>query len=251
MGWNELAGNRAVNGDNLSGSGIVAKPGQSLPTGQKAITRTQANTWLSVQPIPDDNKLVLKQELVAVSPLILITNSASTGSSSGAACGLVTDGHISLYSVNGTFDVGDGLVYGPGAGQWVQSGYYAFIKNGISYWIKIHSIPFGDSYLDGFIESKGVCTPKQTNKITLWEDIQRLLNPRISYVNVRKELVPSSSTLTVVVKNKLDNNTYNFVIPEGTRVAARGPQLNGLPDLDNYIIISCTPTSDDTYTYTF
>jgi len=253
MGWNELAGNRAVSGDNLVGSGIIAKPGQILPTGQKAITRAQANAWLNVQQVPDDNKLVLKQELVAAPTLVLIANNASTGTSSGAACGLASDGHISIYSEDGTWDVGNALfsdAYGYFSSA-LPDGFYAFVKDGISYWVETYSLSLGGQALPGFVKTKGVCTPKQINKITLWEDIQRLLNPRISYVNVRKELVPSSSTLTVVVKNKIDNNTYNFVIPAGTRVAARGPQLNGLPDLDNYIIISCTPTSDDTYTYTF
>lgn len=66
MAWSDLAPNRAVTGDNLAGSGITAKSGQTLPTGTKAITRAQANTRLNVQPIPNDNKLVLKNELIAI-----------------------------------------------------------------------------------------------------------------------------------------------------------------------------------------
>jgi len=154
MAWSDLAGNRAVNGNNLSGSGIVAKPGQSLPTGMKEITRAQANAWLSVQPVPNDNKLVLKQELIPASTKIqFASNAAGTEASSGAACAYASEGGLSLYSDDGTFNI-DQFVYLDAYGNTKASaGYYAFVSGGTAYWILVSN----NQFAQGYIENRGVC----------------------------------------------------------------------------------------------
>jgi hypothetical protein len=65
MSWSQLVNNQLVSGNNLSGSDLTAKNGQTVPSGNKIITRSEANTRLNIIPITNDNKCVKKIELIA------------------------------------------------------------------------------------------------------------------------------------------------------------------------------------------
>lgn len=66
MAWNNLGDNQMVSWDNLSGSGINMLNGGGYPSSAKCMTRAEAMQKLRIVPIPDDNKLVKKSELVAL-----------------------------------------------------------------------------------------------------------------------------------------------------------------------------------------
>lgn len=154
MGWNELAGNRAVNGDNLVGSGIIAKPGQSLPTGTKAMTRAQANTWLNIQPLPNDNKLVLKQELIAAPILLLAAANTHYGIYDLQACPLVgSGGGRNLYTASGTLDDYQAVYYDRYGIERVFGGTYAYLSGFGGKWVHIGDLQF----MQGVITGRGSC----------------------------------------------------------------------------------------------
>ncbi|MGM9478368.1 hypothetical protein ACS5PU_18220 [Pedobacter sp. GSP4] len=69
MSWNSLAGNQTVSGNNLldaiGANVFVLKPNQSIPNSNKSLTREQVSLLIEIYDIPTDQKLVLKNELIA------------------------------------------------------------------------------------------------------------------------------------------------------------------------------------------
>lgn len=65
MSWGDLAGNQAVSGANLisAGSLFTVKPGKTIPSTNKCLTRDEAFSLINIEPI-SGNKLVLKNELI-------------------------------------------------------------------------------------------------------------------------------------------------------------------------------------------
>ncbi|GAA3971243.1 hypothetical protein GCM10022246_24670 [Pedobacter ginsengiterrae] len=70
MAWGDLAANQLISGQKLQeavSSGIFnLKSGQVIPNTNKILTRSQANTFVDIFPIPNDNRALRKFELIAM-----------------------------------------------------------------------------------------------------------------------------------------------------------------------------------------
>lgn len=98
MAWNDLANNRAVAPINLQGSPISRRDGQPHSSDQKALTRAKANQQLMIQILPNDNKLVLKQELVALNLYVASGSWGYANDSTTDPCTMPMNGAGSLYT---------------------------------------------------------------------------------------------------------------------------------------------------------
>lgn len=155
MAWSDLTDNKAVSWHNMTSSGIPMRNGGPYPNSLEVMTRAEANSQLNIMPIPNDNKLALKRELV----LGITYYVASTGTDIGFGyaidqpthtqmCGLFLDGPGVLYTTNpsGVLAIGDVPYIMNGQGQYVDlptfTGFTAdhvtYIVNGTRYSAYFH-----------------------------------------------------------------------------------------------------------------
>lgn len=91
--WASLASNQLVNGSNLqdavNNSIFTLKSGQTITKTDKIVLRSEANTWLNIEAITNDNRGVKKFELVPFGCDLAIafvskTNETSAGANDGS-----------------------------------------------------------------------------------------------------------------------------------------------------------------------
>lgn len=258
MAWGNLTNNQLVNGDNLVGSGLTAKSGQTLPTGNKIFTRQEANTRLQIQTIPNDNKGVKKSELVALPTYQLINKLAKNGYGEynfPTACINPNQRDQGMYTYNGIYgevNVGN-TVYDSNyqTGNFL-SGYYAYINDGVAYWIEVALVFSSPNFINRVV-SKGVCKystkPVCTiNIIIRWNFFENRFN-----VLINRDVPSAPSNILVNTRITASNGTVilqNFTSNTGqsNQIAILNATLPQATTF-NMEFLNFSPLEDSSYVY--